>query len=339
MKITANGTTKGEDICVVNANALEKHKVCAVIVSFHPDKKFPQRLDSILAHVDSVVIVDNCSNSAAFSMIEQIIDNERTFLISNKVNLGIAKALNQAMKWAVNRKYDWVWTFDQDTQAPSNMFASFEKAYNHLKNKYKIGMIAPNYFDIHSETYYVPIHNSFAPRSSAINRYAEAEDENILVITEKASVISSGSLISLSAFRVVGKFEEKFFIDWVDHDYCLRIYQRGFVVILLRQAVLKHAMGKATKHRLLHKSVITSNHSPLRRYYWSRNGFSLMLRYIKVDFPLALDLVKIMAKSVIVILSFEKQRLAKIKYLVLGIYDALTHNFKRNLSRNLSDEV
>ena len=291
-----------------------KNKVCAAIVTYHPDSKFPVRLKGILEQVDKVVIVDNCSNPMATAMLSQLaMVNSAVHLITNPVNLGIGKALNQAIRWAEEMGYEWVWSFDQDTEVSDGALPQMISGYDSHPNKGIIGIIAPNYFDINGETYFI-----------SPDKRAGAS------IIEMPSVINSGSLISLRVFKEVGDFEEKYFIDCVDYDYCLRMRFQGFKIILLRNVILKHEIGKATKHKLFHKTVVVNNHSGHRRYYWSRNGFSLMFKFIFKNPLLAFEVLMSQTKSIIALFFFEKNRIHKGMFIALGLYDAILRNFSRD---------
>jgi rhamnosyltransferase len=83
--------------------------------------------------------------------------------------------------------------------------------------------------------------------------------------------ITSGSLISLEAWRAVGGYRDDFFIDMVDADFCLRLSKSGYRAVLACQAAIDHAIGAPRRHRLLGIWVTSSHHPAWRRYYISRN--------------------------------------------------------------------
>ncbi len=83
--------------------------------------------------------------------------------------------------------------------------------------------------------------------------------------------ITSGSLISLAAWQVVGGFRDEFFIDMVEADFALRLAQRGYRVILACRASIEHASASHGPTGSWAAQFETSNHPPWRRYYISRN--------------------------------------------------------------------
>jgi rhamnosyltransferase len=104
-------------------------------------------------------------------------------------------------------------------------------------------------------------------------------------IVEPETVITSGNLVNADLYRKVGGFDEKLFIDYVDHDFCLRGKKMGFDVIVWTDAKLYHTIGKAISRKLpFGRKWFSSGHSPERRYTMSRNR-SWMIRKYWRDFP------------------------------------------------------
>ena len=63
--------------------------------------------------------------------------------------------------------------------------------------------------------------------------------------------LQSGSLFSRSALKDVGLFDETFFIDYVDFEFCLRLRKHGFRLI--------EATDAPIYHRVEHPRVIDSS--------------------------------------------------------------------------------
>ncbi|WP_342462711.1 glycosyltransferase [Geobacillus sp. FSL K6-0789] len=98
-------------------------KVCAIVVTFNPDPQdFIRCLNSYKSQVDDVIIVDNGSNLSIINEIQEQINNEASItIIRNKTNNGIASALNQGIREAMRRGYEWVITFDHDSEVENGM--------------------------------------------------------------------------------------------------------------------------------------------------------------------------------------------------------------------------
>ena len=137
--------------------------------------------------------------------------------------------------------------------------------------------------------------------------------------------MTSGCLLNLRAYRAVGPFLDALFIDFVDNEYCLRLRKHGFLVLRANLARLNHSVGDTRKFG----PFIATNHSPLRRYYKTRNRFLVFSRYLR-DFPghCLFDLVRL-AKEIASIVLFEGEKFAKLRMIWLGFCDFLRGRYGR----------
>jgi len=108
--------------------------------------------------------------------------------------------------------------------------------------------------------------------------------------------------------------------------------QRGFKIILSLIPSMHHQIGAATIHRVAWKSVGTSNHSPLRRYYMMRNQIALAQEYLFKDPAWVISSLYARLKSTMLMALFERDRGAKLRLTALGLWDGLIANFSRNIS-------
>jgi rhamnosyltransferase len=137
--------------------------------------------------------------------------------------------------------------------------------------------------------------------------------------------MTSGCLLDLVAWQVVGPFRDDFFIDFVDNEYCLRLRREGYRVLRANRANLEHAVGDISRYGPL----IATNHSPLRRYYKTRNRLWVFREYLP-DFPghCLFDLVRL-AKEIGSILLFEVEKWAKLRMMWRGFRDFRRERFGR----------
>ena len=78
--------------------------ISSIIVTFYPDDRFFEMLESIAKQVDNIWIVDNGSIGLSRDKLEGLVNDTNTSLklISNDENLGLATAKNQGIKQAIN---------------------------------------------------------------------------------------------------------------------------------------------------------------------------------------------------------------------------------------------
>ena len=184
-----------------------------------------------------------------------------------------------------------------------NMLTCYEGLNNELKEK--VAMLVP-----------VHVEEKEYQNGSNIN---EEKDSNsyIEVLTE----ITSGALTKAEIYKNVGMYDEKLFIDLVDHDYCLSLNKKGFKIIQVNNATLIHNLGESVKKSVLGLKMIPTNHSPLRRYYMSRNRHYIWDKY-KEDFPswVLTDKRRFITENLKIVL-FEDNKIEKFKYIKKGIKD------------------
>jgi rhamnosyltransferase len=236
--------------------------VCAIVVTYHPDTAFPSRLNSVSPQVGMIVIVDNGSADAERSMLREAASDHKIDLVFNLENLGLARALNIGIQRAAALGYCWVLLLDQDSRVDRDMVRTLLDIQASYPDRERLAVVGSNYFDVTKRTPGAIDHESLGD-----------------VWEEVEFVITSGSLLPLAAYFVLGPFREEFFIDYVDEDYCLRAKAKGYRVIRSRKHLMSHAIGSPTVHKMFWATKWTTNHSPDRRYYIARNNTVLLHEY------------------------------------------------------------
>ncbi|MDI9356855.1 MAG: hypothetical protein QM536_07540, partial [Chitinophagaceae bacterium] len=101
-------------------------------------------------------------------------------------------------------------------------------------------------------------------------------------------VITSGTIMNLSAFQEIGNMDENLFIDEVDHEYSLRAVKKGFFVMRTHLQYLLHSIGDSVmtyqKFFLFTIKKKRKIHNPVRIYYMYRNRLYVANKYKDV-FP------------------------------------------------------
>ena len=299
----------------------EKNNICAIIVTYHPDEEFPKRLKNVMNQVDKVIIVDNHSSSACLCMLEKISSDPRVNLIINKENLGVATALNQGVKHLTNysESYSWFLSLDQDTLLFPFMLQNLISAFNECPFNHQVGIIGSNY-------------QEWTTGKILFNSQQENQ-----IWAEVENLPTSGCLTSMKIFQHVGNFRDDFFIDYVDTDYCLRLRDKGYRVIISPQVGMKHPLGyyKPNKcYNFLFKKSMVTNYPPIRHYYWTRNGLTLVGERLSKNLKWSLrEVYYLLIRRLVTVLLFEDKKIIKIKYIIIAIFDASLS--RRNKKRGL----
>ena len=255
--------------------------------------------------VGRLVVVDNCSEPAARSRIAALAASCNFEVIWNAENIGLAAGLNTGIRSAVvNEQYEWIATFDQDSRVFPGFGTAMLAAQAACPFRGKVALIAPHHVSSSEVTDEQPPHEG--PPFQEIK-----------------VALQSGSLFSRSAFKDVGLFDEAFFIDYVDFEFCLRLRKHGFRIIEASHAPVNHRVGMPTSHKFLGITCTVFNHSPLRRYYAARNRLRVYRRYAFSDPRWIGHDIWSWFKEIVKLVLFESNRCEKLAFAVRGVWDAL----------------
>lgn len=272
-------------------------KIAAVVVTYNVGlNDFIFSVSSYNKHVDYVIIVDNSIHIPVKNDLSAYALKNNVIYIDMQGNKGIGKALNIGIEHALSLNCDWVLTMDQDSHFVTDLNSFKQYIYDYTT--VDVAIIAPSY----------EINNEVAIRNESV--------------VELPKVIQSGNLINTMIYVRIGKFNESYFIDYVDYEYCKRaicIYKLR--VLQINTETLKHKAGNQSVGRLLIWKYNYIDSIPVRNYYQVRNGIDYIKRYH--DYKQIMILFKTFFK--VVLLSGEK--LLRFKYMIMGIYDYMRGRF------------
>lgn len=280
----------------------EAGSVCAVVVAFFPDQGLDERLSILLPQVEMLIVVDNTPEVSSSHLLKELLGDEaRIHLIENQANVGIAAAMNQGLKLALSNECHWILTIDQDTQCDPDMVRTLRKVNEACEPKPAV--IGGNYFD---------------PRNGWPKVSVGESDE----FFDQKTVITSGSLIDARIAAEIGGFREDYFIDQVDHEFCLRVRAHGYRVVISRKLVMEHSVGNTGGAKLPLLGTLP-NHPPIRKYYITRNTVVILSEYWHQEPGWCLRRAIRLLLGLGLMALLEKQRIAKIRAFILGIVDGM----------------
>jgi rhamnosyltransferase len=288
-----------------------KKNILATIVSYNPDNKIVRCYNSIKEQVDKVIIVDNfTTNENSKKYLKQLSTDVE--IIYNDKNYGIAKALNQAAKYAINNEYKWLLTLDQDSEFLPDTYKLILSSYEKMQDNKKIMLLAPQY-------------KKRILISDTGNLDYKVININKIKWKKEKLVITSGSLMKTEIFNNIGFFEEKLFMDRVDFDFSLKLNKYGYVSKVAKNIYFFHEFGSET----LKHGFKVSNYSAKRRYYIAKNSVYVFKKYF-FYFPkesLYLILRSGCFVAFVKILLFERSKIDKIKSIYKGFLDGILNRF------------
>lgn len=277
-------------------------KLAAVVVFYYPSDDNIKHIKKYLEEVDQVYVIDNSDDD-----VIRIQSDDKLKYIKYGENKGIAKALNEGAKLAIEDKFKWLLTLDQDSKITSKNISELKSFIKNTKEK-NIGLVAP----------YQDIGLPFTKSDKEYEEYIE--------------LMTSGSVLNLDAYKKIGGFKDWLFIDCVDTDYCLNLHKNKYQVLRLNNVIMKHNLGNLKLHKFLGKTYDCFNHNPIRRYYIVRNNLYINEMYHDLCPDYCDHLIRAQKGQVKRIIAFEKDKFKKLKMMYKGYRD-----YKHGIKGRISD--
>jgi rhamnosyltransferase len=284
--------------------------VCAIIVLYEPNiKVLKDMLKSLENQLDYFIIIDNTPGEDNLRYINLRCMFEYVPLYKN---IGIAGAQNIGVELARNKKYEFVLFSDQDTIYPKDYINVMMKCWNDLKNCENICAIAPLFKDKNK----LGENDGFIKSSYwGSKRFFPSKG-----IHEICQAISSGQIVKTEFFSIIGLFDERLFIDWVDLEWCWRARAKGFKLLGNANIIIQHSLGNNAKSIGTREINIRN---PSRHYYITRNCIYLAInsKYIR-----STERMVLLIKSFLYVLGFtflSRGHAKNLRYTMVGLVDGI----------------
>lgn len=273
-------------------------KIAACVILFNPDISVIQNIESYSDNVDLLIIVDN-SDKKNESVLSALKSLPNSCYLDNKENKGIAFGLNQGCKLAKAKGFFWLLTMDQDSSFNEDSFHPL--------------VDSPGAVDLKSTGIISPVHKT------ELLKFTPSQER----MKEVRSTMTSGNLLNLDAWERIGGFRDFLFIDFVDHEFCLRLRKYGFHIYECQNAIMHHKLGGSRLFDFMGFRLTTTDHNYIRRYYMTRNRLYTMKKHFINDPVACLTDIYFMSAEVVKIMLGEHDRKRKFKAFFLGIIDFL----------------
>lgn len=276
------------------------NKIAGSVILYHPDKNVLTNINSYLDQVDRLYVIDNSEDSTEF-VKKEFITNNKVIYLHNGKNLGIATALNIALAKTYEDNYEFLLTMDQDSYFVSDFL---EKMLLLFSEDDKVALVS-------------------ARQQHSIGKNQLTKSDKII---DRLIAMTSGNIVRVKLVKSIGGYKEDLFIDYVDHELCLRLAASGYKIKVCNDCIVIHSLGNITEKNFLWRKIYPTNHSYIRHYYQTRNRFfvyktygKLFPNYVKVE-------LKNFAKTILKVFLYEENKVEKIKHMFRGYKD-----FRKNV--------
>ncbi|MEZ9597069.1 glycosyltransferase [Shewanella sp. 10N.261.52.F9] len=243
-----------------------KKKICVIISLYNPClERLAVLIPNLLEQTDLVILVDNSSDNNKVVGFEY----DKVKKISQD-NSGITGAMNSGIKYAGN-SFDYFLLLDQDSYFSSVQLSKFIE--DAIDSNYPI--IAPTIVNSAGKS----IHDSFFK--------AEKHGDKFSLV---ARTQLSGMLIKYEVLGRVGLFNEDYFLNLGDTEWCLRAKKQGYDFRLNNCVQLVHDYGDGFSSLFGYKFFYGA---PFRLHYRSRDSLRLIFSCVsskKLKFKLFMKL-------------------------------------------------
>jgi hypothetical protein len=260
-------------------------EISIIIVNYKTHDLLEQCLKSVVKHLGTIkaeiFVVDNNSGDGSSEMVRDHF--RQVHLIANKVNVGYARANNQALRLVQG---DYVLLLNSDTIIYSDTLP-MTLAYMHehrdvgaLTCKIEkldgtLDLACRRSFPTPMVAFWRLLGLSYVfPKSRYFAKYNLTYlDEN--KIYEVDAVVGAFMLINRQALLQVGLLDESFFMYGEDLDWCYRFRQEGYKVVYYPEVKILHHKGASSLNRRA-PAMIREFHRAMHlfyRKYFSREHF------------------------------------------------------------------
>lgn len=287
-------------------------QIAAVVVTYNRKILLKECIDALLKQTKKdlldILIIDNDSTDGTREYIDDYIVRGEIQYINTGANLGGAGGFNFGIRYAAEKKYQYVWVMDDDCIALKNTLEEFVIAKESLGEK--IGFLSSKVL--------------WKDRKiCTMNVQRKTMFTKVRDFDSKLSKITLASFVSLfipmKIVEEVGLPIKEFFIWTDDWEYTRRI-SKMYPCYLVNNSIVVHKSTSNIGANISNDSIDRLN----RYYYLYRNDVYLYKREgIKGFFYECLRLMLHLSR---VIFAGKNHKIMRLKYIFRGTYDGFKFN-------------
>ena len=187
-----------------------------------------------------ILVVDNGSTDNSVATIRRK-QYSRVNIVEAKRNLGFAGGMNLGIQKALSFGADYVLLLNNDTTVDTELFDELLKC-----DQPDIGVLAPviYYYDHPEDIWSIGSNfNSILLEMKGNHGRGEAIPTHPF---ERECLSACALLVRREIFEKVGLFDERFFMYYEDMDFCMRVRQQGYRLIVVPQAKIWHKVSQSS---------------------------------------------------------------------------------------------
>ena len=287
-----------------------KEKVTAIVTLYFPNESVYNNIVNLTKQVDRVLLSDNSptDNKSFFSEIS------KTEYHWNQKNLGLPAAFNSMFQNNCFDDSEFIIFFDQDSSIPDGYVKSLIEYFETIEKTSQIGCLGPQYIDTNTNKVINP-------------RFIEEIYDGCYVVS---SMITSGLMTKFKILKEIGFWNEQIFLDMADWDFCWRLVEYNYKIVLCTHITLIHTLGKGIKQ--IGPIKLRKNHH-VREYYQIRDCKKLMKeKYVPIKYKIRF-LIMLFIMPIFYI-TFLPKRFERFRYIMHAFFDNHKNGSYESLHKN-----
>ncbi len=242
---------------------VRKVRIGALVILYEPDEYVLNNIISYIDSVDCLYIWDN-SLENNINLISGFLGSKKIKYYSEGINRGLGYPINRIADLMSVDGLEWMITFDQDSQADFEMIDTMRQYVESDIYSYDVDMVVPIVLE---------------PTGMSENFI-----KHLPYCTYVNKAVQSGAMHNVKAINRI-KYNEDYFIDNVDFNFCVRLRNTGKKIIRLNRAKLHHQVGlnKIMMRESDGFRFYVNKYNSCRYYYQYRNMLYDRQYFMKID--------------------------------------------------------
>jgi len=231
-------------------------KVVVIILNWDGKQDTVECIESLLCSKYSnldIFVVDNGSHDDSVYFIYSWFPSIR--IIENEENLGFTGGFNIGLKEAIGAGADYVLCLNNDTLIDELMINELVDIGERSED---IGGLCPREYDYKERNKIIFAGGKIGLFRNKNLGYGYQDNEWKDQIAETEMLCGAAMMFKSKAVETVGFFDNKYFFDWEDKDYALRLRRDGFRLVYVPSAKIWHKRRGSTNGKVSGLSIYFS---------------------------------------------------------------------------------
>lgn len=179
-----------------------------------------EAINCILKNVNKLIIIDNASSIEVREIVKHICSTHKNCLfVQNEDNLGISRAINNAVRLAESLNAHFIFFFDHDVFISDFLFEEYAQAWRQLSVSFnRLGIVVPIVTDDKK---------LFDRSIFSRNKYSHVD-----------SPINSGIMTTVEVFKEVGGYNESIFTELADFDFTSKVKGKNYKIMRINRVLI-----------------------------------------------------------------------------------------------------